>query len=115
MDVASVTRSSTFTTKAGRCARGRCNISPAKFVFGEPGRTGMAINSVISAGCIVSGATGAQQRAIRCACQFSRRSGPTFVLTCGAALGYRRAISGDVQDLEGTVIGYDANEDRITW
>ncbi len=29
---------------------------PAKFVFGEPGRTGMAINSVISAGCVVSGA-----------------------------------------------------------
>ena len=29
---------------------------PAKFVFGEPGRTGMAINSIVSGGCIVSGA-----------------------------------------------------------
>ncbi len=28
---------------------------PAKFVFGEPGRTGMAIDSIVSAGCIVSG------------------------------------------------------------
>ena len=30
---------------------------PAKFVFGEPGRTGMAINSVITAGVIISGAS----------------------------------------------------------
>src|SRR5258708_820146 len=29
---------------------------PAKFVFGEPGRTGMAINSIVSTGCIISGA-----------------------------------------------------------
>ena len=25
---------------------------PAKFVFGEPGRTGMAINSIVSAGSL---------------------------------------------------------------
>ena len=30
---------------------------PAKFVFGEPGRTGMAIDSIVSAGCILSGGT----------------------------------------------------------
>jgi glucose-1-phosphate adenylyltransferase len=30
---------------------------PAKFVFGEPGRTGMAVNSVITAGVIISGAS----------------------------------------------------------
>ncbi len=28
---------------------------PAKFVFGEPGRTGAAIDSIVSSGCIVSG------------------------------------------------------------
>src|SRR5262249_44157579 len=28
---------------------------PAKFVFGEPGRTGMAIDSIVSLGCILSG------------------------------------------------------------
>jgi glucose-1-phosphate adenylyltransferase len=38
---------------------------PAKFVFGEPGRTGMAINSVITAGVIISGA--------RCRTPSSRR------------------------------------------
>ena len=30
---------------------------PAKFVFGEPGRSGMAVNSVITAGVIISGAS----------------------------------------------------------
>ena len=30
---------------------------PAKFVFGEPGRTGMAIDSIVSVGCILSGGT----------------------------------------------------------
>src|SRR5262249_20149091 len=28
---------------------------PAKFVFGEPGRTGMAVDSIVSGGCILSG------------------------------------------------------------
>src|SRR6202035_3815174 len=30
---------------------------PAKFVFGEPGRTGSAVNSIITAGVIISGAS----------------------------------------------------------
>ncbi len=30
---------------------------PAKFVFGEPGRSGMAVNSIITAGVIISGAS----------------------------------------------------------
>jgi glucose-1-phosphate adenylyltransferase len=30
---------------------------PAKFVLDEPGRQGMAINSMVSGGCIISGAT----------------------------------------------------------
>ncbi|MEX8492371.1 glucose-1-phosphate adenylyltransferase [Sphaerotilus sp.] len=32
-------------------------LPPAKFVHEEPGRTGQAINSLVSGGCIVSGAT----------------------------------------------------------
>ncbi len=31
--------------------------APAKFVFDEDGRRGMAVNSLVSSGCIVSGAT----------------------------------------------------------
>src|SRR5437588_9605490 len=30
---------------------------PAKFVFGKPGRTGTAIDSIVAAGCVISGAT----------------------------------------------------------
>jgi glucose-1-phosphate adenylyltransferase len=33
------------------------SLPPAKFVHGEPGRTGSAIESLVSPGCIVSGAT----------------------------------------------------------
>ncbi len=32
-------------------------LAPAKFVFDEDGRCGMAVNSLVSSGCIVSGAT----------------------------------------------------------
>ena len=31
-------------------------LPPAKFVFDEPGRRGMAINSMVSGGCVISGA-----------------------------------------------------------
>ena len=37
---------------------------PAKFVFGEPGRTGMAVNSVITAGVIISGASVSNSRPV---------------------------------------------------
>ena len=52
---------------------------PAKFVLDEDGRRGMAIDSLVSGGCIVSGAAG---RAARCSfsgvrvhsyCRSSRR------------------------------------------
>ena len=32
-------------------------LPPAKFVFDDDGRRGMAVNSLVSSGCIVSGAT----------------------------------------------------------
>ena len=38
---------------------------PAKFVFADEGvRMGVAIDSIVSAGCIISGRTGAAQRAV---------------------------------------------------
>ena len=44
---------------------------PAKFVFGEPGRTGMAMNSIITAGVIISGAHGFEFGAVAgCAREF---------------------------------------------
>jgi glucose-1-phosphate adenylyltransferase len=48
-------RPSTSTTSLAH-AHPPYQYPPAKFVFGEPGRTGMAVNSVITAGVIISGA-----------------------------------------------------------
>src|SRR5881394_2254303 len=90
---------------------------PAKFVFGEPGRTGMAINSVISSGCIVSGASVRK-------CDMSpdvRVNSYAEVESCiifshvniGRHCRIRRAIvDRDVHIPEGSVIGYDLEEDR---
>jgi glucose-1-phosphate adenylyltransferase len=49
------TRSSTSTTTAGRSSPPGSPMPPAKFVFADPGRTGHAIDSMVSAGVVVSG------------------------------------------------------------
>jgi glucose-1-phosphate adenylyltransferase len=90
---------------------------PAKFVFGEPGRTGMAINSVISAGCIVSGAVvrnSVLSQDVRVNSYSELDSSIVFShVNIGRHCRIRRAIiDRDVHLPEGTVIGYDQNEDR---
>ena len=90
---------------------------PAKFVFGEPGRTGMAINSVISGGCIVSGATvrnSVLSQDVRINSYAEIDSSIVFThVNIGRHCRIRRAIiDRDVHIPEGTVIGYDTNEDR---
>jgi len=90
---------------------------PAKFVFGEPGRTGMAINSIVSAGCIVSGATvrnSVLSQDVRVNSYSELDSSIVFShVNIGRHCRIRRAIiDRDVQLPEGTVIGYDANEDK---
>jgi glucose-1-phosphate adenylyltransferase len=90
---------------------------PAKFVFGEPGRTGMAINSIVSAGCIVSGATvrnSVLSQDVRVNSYSEVDSSIVFShVNIGRHCRIRRAIiDRDVQLPEGTVIGYDQNEDR---
>jgi glucose-1-phosphate adenylyltransferase len=90
---------------------------PAKFVFGEPGRTGMAINSVISAGCIVSGAVvrnSVLSQDVRVNSYSEVDSSIIFShVSIGRHCRIRRAIiDRDVHIPEGTVIGYDHNEDR---
>ena len=90
---------------------------PAKFVFGEPGRTGMAINSIVSAGCIVSGATvrnSVLSQDVRVNSYSEVDSSIVFShVNIGRHCRIRRAIiDRDVQLPEGTVIGYDANEDK---
>ncbi len=90
---------------------------PAKFVFGEPGRTGMAINSIVSAGCIVSGATvrnSVMSQDVRVNSYSELDSSIVFShVNIGRHCRIRRAIiDRDVQLPEGTVIGYDPNEDK---
>lgn len=90
---------------------------PAKFVFGEPGRTGMAINSVISAGCIISGGlvkNSVLSQDVRVNSYAEVDSSIIFShVDIGRHCRIRRAIiDRDVHLPEGTVIGYDQNEDR---
>ena len=90
---------------------------PAKFVFGEPGRTGMAINSTISAGCIVSGAVvrnSVLSQDVRVNSYSEVDSSIIFShVDIGRHCRIKRAIiDRDVKIPEGTVIGYDPNEDK---
>lgn len=90
---------------------------PAKFVFGEPGRTGMAVNSIVSAGCIISGATvrsSVLSQDVRVNSYSEVDSSIVFShVNIGRHCRIRRAIiDRDVQLPEGTVIGYDPDEDK---
>ena len=90
---------------------------PAKFVFAEEGRTGTAIDSIVSAGCIVSGAM------VR-GCVLSpnvRVNSYSDVeesilfhdVNVGRHCKIRKAIiDRDVHIPEGTTIGYDAAADK---
>src|SRR5205814_7605446 len=90
---------------------------PAKFVFGEPGRTGMAINSVISSGCIVSGAV-VRNSVVSPDVRVNSYAevDATIVFShvnIGRHCRIRRAIiDRDVHIPEGTIIGYDTESDR---
>jgi glucose-1-phosphate adenylyltransferase len=90
---------------------------PAKFVFGEPGRTGMAINSIVSQGCIVSGAVvrnSVLSQDVRVNSYSEVDSSIVFThVNIGRHCRIKRAIiDRDVHLPEGTVIGYDPNDDR---
>ena len=90
---------------------------PAKFVFGEPGRTGMAVNSVITAGVIISGASvtnSVLSQDVRVNSYTEVDSSIIFShVNIGRHCRIKRAIiDRDVHIPEGTVIGYDPVEDK---
>jgi glucose-1-phosphate adenylyltransferase len=90
---------------------------PAKFVFGEPGRTGKAVNSVISAGVIISGAevtNSVLSQDVRVNSYSNVESSIIFShVNIGRHCRIQRAIiDRDVEIPEGTVIGYDPVEDK---
>jgi len=90
---------------------------PAKFVFREPGRTGMALDSVISMGCIISGGVvrnSVLSPDVRVNSFAEVDSSIVFShVNIGRHCRVRRAIiDRDVHIPEGSVIGYDTNADR---
>lgn len=90
---------------------------PAKFVFREPGRTGMALDSVISMGCIVSGGVVRNcvlSPDVRVNSYSELDSSILFShVNVGRHCRIRKAIiDRDVHIPEGSVIGYDTNADR---
>jgi len=90
---------------------------PAKFVFGEPGRTGMAMNSIITAGVIVSGGTVSNSVLSQDVRVNSYSEIDASIIFSHVQIGrhcrIRRAIiDRDVHIPEGTVIGYDPVEDK---
>jgi glucose-1-phosphate adenylyltransferase len=90
---------------------------PAKFVFGEPGRTGMAMNSVITAGVIISGASVSNSVLSQDVRVNSYSEVDSSIIFSHVQIGrhcrIRRAIiDRDVHIPEGTVIGYDPVEDK---
>jgi glucose-1-phosphate adenylyltransferase len=89
---------------------------PAKFVFGEPGRMGMAIDSIVCPGCILSGGTVRNcvlSPDVRVNSYTTVDSSIIFShVNIGRHCRIRRAIiDRDVQIPEGTVIGFDPEQD----
>jgi len=90
---------------------------PAKFVFAETGRTGTAVDSIVSNGCIVSG--GSVKNSIlspdvrvNSYCEIDQSILFSHV-SVGRRCRIRRAIiDRDVHLPEGTTVGFDADADR---
>jgi glucose-1-phosphate adenylyltransferase len=93
---------------------------PAKFVFGETGRTGMAVDSIITAGVIISGGTVSNSvvsEDVRVNSYSEVDASIIFShVTIGRHCRIRRAIIDRHVELpEGTVIGYDEAADRARY
>src|SRR5215469_6012552 len=90
---------------------------PAKFVFAETGRTGTAVDSIVSNGCIVSGGLVKNSVLSPDVRVNSYSEVDSCILFSHVSVGrrcrIRKAIlDRDVHIPEGTTIGYDAEADR---
>jgi glucose-1-phosphate adenylyltransferase len=117
MDVAGVTPTFNLYDKSWPMRTRSYQYPPAKFVFGEPGRTGMAINSIVASGSIVSGAVirnSVLSQDVRVNSYADVDSSIIFShVNIGRHCRIRHAIiDRDVHIPDGTVIGYDSNEDK---
>jgi glucose-1-phosphate adenylyltransferase len=90
---------------------------PAKFVFNDQGRRGMALDSIISAGCIVSGSKVAGSVLCPNVRVHSYCSIERSILMPGVRVGRHSRIRNAIIDRDvliprGAVIGYNLEEDR---
>jgi glucose-1-phosphate adenylyltransferase len=117
MDVAGVSPVFNLYDKSWPMRTRPYQYPPAKFVFGEPGRTGMAINSIVAAGSIVSGSVvrnSVLSQDVRVNSYADVDSSVIFShVNIGRHCRIRHAIiDRDVHIPDGCVIGYDTNEDK---
>jgi len=90
---------------------------PAKFVFGDPGRLGTAVDSIVSMGCILSGGTvrnSVLSPDVRVNSYSEVEASILFShVNVGRHCRIRKAIlDRDVEVPEGTEIGYDTAADK---
>jgi glucose-1-phosphate adenylyltransferase len=117
MDVVSVSPVFNLYDSAWPIRTHQRQYPPAKFVFAEAGRTGMAVDSIVSNGCIISG--GAVRNSllsadVRVNSYVEVDASIIFShVNIGRHCKIRRSIiDRDVHIPEGTVIGYDVESDR---
>jgi len=117
MDVVSVSPVFNLYDEAWPIRTDQRQYPPAKFVFEEPGRTGQALDSIVSAGCIVSGGTVRYcvlSPDVRVNSYTEVDSSILFShVNVGRHCRIRRAIiDRDVHIPEGTTVGFDREADR---
>ena len=93
---------------------------PAKFAFDEDGRRGQAIDSIVSGGCIISGATIRRSVLGRWVYVHSRATVEDSVLFDNVDIGRGARIRNAILEKnaripENAFIGYDAEEDAKTY
>ena len=92
-------------------------LPPAKFVFDEEGRRGMAVDSLVSGGCIISGATVRRSLLFSSVRIEAQASVEDSVILPSVEIGRGAIIKRAVLDRrckipEGMVVGVDPDEDR---
>ena len=117
MDIVSVSPIFNLYDEAWPIRTHQRQYPPAKFVFAEAGRTGTALDSIVSNGCIVSGGTVKNSVLSPDVRVNSYSEVDDCILFSHVSVGrrcrIRKAIlDRDVHIPEGTTIGYDAEADR---